>query len=371
MLYKGRCSMKKTNISYFFVLWSSLCSVMYLSKIVVSPVYFIGSALVVIYMLFIFSGRKVQDFRVVKAPLFFLVCVLGIFTYYSNPAAVINIALGLALFVIIVSEGRRLSEDELNRILVTYVKFTITVVTVDSIWRILHPGLPVGSTYDISLYKDTDKWFYLYKYHSQMFLDSNTVALILIPLIMLQWQMKKNGVYWHPVLFLVSVINLISCLSRTAIISIVVAAFIVNIRKSTLTFLLPIIGIASIFLFQGVLSKDPSVITRLHVLDAVGEFISSANLTELMFGVGLGNSTTALGFTPHILFVEYFTGGGIVGFVCFLLFLMYFFFSLNEFASKILIITLLTSFSYYMYAGSPFLFVPIALSYLMGGNLSE
>jgi hypothetical protein len=349
----------------------SLSSVMYTSKLFLSPVYFLGLILCLYFFLIIISRKVIYGHVVVYLALIFWFYSLFFLSWTSHPAAYINLFLGLSFFIICLSEGDNLPLPLIKRIVYFYILFTVFLLFCDSLWRITHAGPPSDDIdIDSYVYEGSKKWFYIYKYNSLMFTDSNSTGLIIISTLMLQFQTLKYKLKFKNILLFLSILILLSTIARSAFIAIIFGVLILKVRRKYIIYLVPFLLTASFF-FILYFSEDGSLNNKVKVIDYIQEFITSSDITQILFGVGLGNSTELLHITPHILFVEYFFGGGVFGLLCFFLFIILLYFYLSDFSSKVLLVSMVAALSYYTYGGTPFLFVPIALSYLLESKESK
>jgi len=244
---------------------------------------------------------------------------------------------------------------------------TVVILTLDTIYRLLHPTAPTLNDLNI-INNSPNLWFYKYKFGTLLFADSNTVALVSLILFFyikslenLKIVNKKYFKSCKKILFIV----LISTFSRAAIISFFIGLSYIYLKKinDKLIKILIIFFIIIFFVFTAVLFsnfvKDGSLESKFFILYQFINILPHLSVDQIIFGIGLGKAEDYLGIYTHIIYITYLLEIGIIGFLLFIFFIIYYFYKYNDI---ILIPFLIVSFSYFLYLGTPFLFIPLALS---------
>lgn len=251
------------------------------------------------------------------------------------------------------------TRNDLIKIISNMSWVALFLLSADSAYRLLNPSSGPEFNYIAS---NESLAFYLYKYNSLMFLDSNTTGLISIVMFFLQVNLVKLGYPRNSILLAGFAILIILSLSRTAIIASLFSLIVLNFMNPFRV----IIGGSIFFIcflmlfgdFVSSLTGINSVGSKLDILYAVREYMLHASLVDIFFGVGFEQSIDRLGVYTHLLYLNYFVSLGLFGLILICSFLIYFSF---RFGFCITLPVAIASFSYFLYLGAPFLFVPLAL----------
>jgi hypothetical protein len=107
---------------------------------------------------------------------------------------------------------------------------------------------------------------------------------------------------------------------------------------------------------------DDSLLSKFYILSLFCKYISSADVWNLMLGVGLDNSPAVFdGIYSHIHIVTAIVEFGFIGFSLIIGFLLFCLVTSRFKAGYVIVPNLILGLSYFLYLGSPFIFVPIAL----------
>jgi hypothetical protein len=204
--------------------------------------------------------------------------------------------------------------------------------------------------------------YYLYKYNSLMFNDSNTTGLLLLCWSGLIVFLASNGQPRYRLLFFIFLGLIILSLSRSAIAGMV---FMLLLRLSKIGKLNVFFGLVSIaVLFFLTLASDVfadgSGLTKIEIVQQVIRQISYMSLTELLFGYGVGQSEAVLGIFGHNIFVTYFIDLGILGLIGLSLAMMFYHRNYTQ-TWPYTAAFVFTSLSYFFYQGAPFVAAPLAI----------
>lgn len=277
----------------------------------------------------------------------------------------INLFISLYSYIYIRINVNKFSEEILLKIFNKMLWISIILLSIDSIYRIMNPSAPTAEAF-AALEASENLFFYLYKFNSLMFADSNTTALICLILIFTIFSIQKEikNVYYKNEKFILLLL-LFSCLSRAAILSLIVGLIFLllfnsNISKIVKTFFLFLLIIATVFVvvFNDSLITDESLKSKFQIIIMVYLKIQTLSFSELLFGIGFTQVESFLGIYSHLLILTYLIECGIIGLLIFLTFIGFYIFKYN---SIVLLPILVVSLSYFLYAGTPFLFIPLAI----------
>lgn len=77
-----------------------------------------------------------------------------------------------------------------------------------------------------------------------------------------------------------------------------------------------------IFIIEAVLTRfanDISFMSKFRIISYALDYISSASIGNILFGLGIGNAVDAIGIGAHNLLVTYFIESGLIGLMLFLI----------------------------------------------------
>ena len=354
--------MKLVNISLdTFILKVLVISItLYAVKIFsLSPIYVIISFLMLLALISLIlksSGHLGVDSLIILILLFYLVYrSIGQF----SSGEFINLSLACASYLYIRFRKQIISKNDLLKLIKNMSWVALILLGADSIYRLTNPAFGPDFNYIAS---KENLAFYLYKYNSLMFLDSNTTGLIAMVMFFLEVNLLKLGYPRNKFLLVGFAILIVLSLSRTAIIASLFSIVALNLKK-------PILLIISGFIFYvffqvlfgdftASISGNNSLITKASLLDALSVYLTNASFTDIIFGVGFENSLDRIGDYTHLLYLSYFVSLGLLGLILICSFLIYFSY---KFGFHVTLPVAVASFSYFLYLGAPFLFVPLAL----------
>ncbi|APX07491.1 hypothetical protein BWP24_15500 [Vibrio campbellii] len=352
---------------FLFVFFSSF----YLAKLTqLSPVYIVSIAAFWLFFIQACSVRKISF------PLPSVICFL-LFSYsqiiqlinYNSLSTYINLSLGLLAFIAVVAVRRWYDYDFWINSAKLYIGGVVVFCGLDSIYRILNPTAPSEKALEI-LSNSSEISFYLYKFGTLAFADSNTTALICLTAMLLCYYLMKAHAIKVTSLFFVATVIMLSCLSRSAIISAILTFLFFGLAYKWRIFLVLFSPVFLVFAL-GFISfnfSDGSLDSKFYILSKFDEYLTSASILSIIFGVGFDGSSAALdNIYAHILYVTLIVESGIVGFFLYFSFLISLLVYTNWKAGLIILPLAIASLSYFFYLGAPFFFVSLALLY----NLSS
>lgn len=358
-------NLKKLSVSKFIFLIYFLFSTAYLAKVTsFSPVYFIYILSIIISVFYFFKYPRF----VLKTDvcIVFLLAVYMLITQLSGfkTGEFINIFISLFSYISIRIMSKRLDLDFVLSVFLFVFKVNVIVLGLDSMYRILNPTAPTIEHENI-LKDSEDLYFYLYKFNTLMFADSNTTALIALIFLttLLVLKVKSIDFNFSYVWFFLMVVILISTLSRAAIFAFFLFLLFYYIRKFNLYITIAICFVSLFilsflfFLYGDFILADGSFKSKVKIIsDFFDLFFEKSNLV-ILFGMGFDKYNELLGYSTHLLFLNILASTGLVGFLIYLTFFLYY---SIRFSFVFFIPVLLVGLSYFLYVGSPFLFTPLA-----------
>lgn len=328
-----------------------------------SPIY-----IIYLIVLFIASGKLLSSKKISLTTDMLIVSILLLYillTQMENifSGEVINLSIALMAYLYIRAMKNQKTISFMLKTFLYMIWVSIVTLSFDSVYRITHPGLPDMKNVEYAANSET-LWIYIYKYNTIMFSDSNStglIALVLFFSILSVQRYYQHNSFKYAKLFL-SLLLLFS-ISRASWIAFILGIILEYVlRKKNFTKLIYInIGLVlmigvSFYFFQH-FESDGSLDSKFAILSKVYDSIESSNYSQLFFGSGFRASVENLGIYTHLLLLTYFYETGIIGLLIFLTFLTYFIYIYN---SIVLFPVMLVSLSFFLYVGTPFLFVPLA-----------
>lgn len=357
--------MLKFNLSNFIIFSLAASITFYAAKITpYSPIYIIYLLLLPISMLNIIKKNYISVSFDVFVIFFFLLYIISTQLQFILSGEFINLFISLFAYLYIRLTKKMQNELSLLYIFKMMIWISILLLSIDSIYRITHPAIPNMDDFDYI--SNSDKlWFYIYKYNTLLFADSNTVALIVLVLyftVMSIEYYKKVYSFKYEKLFLF--LLLLFSLSRSAYIAFIIGIAFVYIKNQSATKrLIYFLIIFFLFILIGIylstyLETDGSFQSKFSIMALAYNKFQMMSLSDILFGIGMGEAKSYLGIYPHLLFLTYFFESGLIGLAFFILFMFSYIYKYN---SIILFPMLISGFSFFVYLGTPFLFVPLAM----------
>lgn len=361
-----------SNYSLKLVSLLVLTSVFYISKVTsFSPVYYLQPIIATMLLAFIFKvnintkisskGQSEITLSLILILLVFFYFLLNVIALQGGASTLINLFVGLYSFVAITYLK---TKSDFNKV-INYIKTVITLVCliffIDSVYRVLNPKMPTAEA--MLAVEGTSNYFYVFKFNTIMFADSNTVAIACLCFFCLLTYLTNRFTIKTKLLRFIFFMIILSTLSRAAILGALVFYFYSHkdinlLLKSYAT----LFGFAFVALILALFAEDGSLLSKLHILMTFFEYYQRADVLALLFGAGLDNSITVLGgIYSHIHFITALVEGGVLGFLLLILFLWVAVYITRMQALYIIIPNIIVGFSYFFYLGAPFIFVSIAV----------
>lgn len=350
----------KNIIFYLF----SISITFYLAKITqLSPVYVIYLALFPLVLLTLFRINKVMFSKDVIILIIMLFYILITQLQHIFTGEFINLFISIYAYISIRFLKYKFDTKFYFILIKHMILVSIFTLSIDSVFRISNPMIP--NMDDFEYVSENDKlWFYIYKFNTLMFADSNTVALVVLTLFFtlsqIQTIYKINYVKEKSFLFLL----LLFTFSRSAYIAFTIGFFyekflkLKKIKKIFLFLVITLFIVIFISYSYSYFESDGSFNSKFKIISLVYEKFLSLSLFEILFGIGFGNSKEFLGIYTHLLFLTYFVESGLFGLLILIIFLTIYSFN---YGSIIILPLMIAGLSYFAYLGTPFIFVPLAI----------
>jgi len=343
-----------------------LSSTLYLAKITpYSPVYIISTVCIIFASIWTFKNTRFNlptDARLAGVWLLYI-----LITQIDNfSGEFINISIGLAGYIT-VRLMKINSIEKLANIYSNAFNFNVLILGTDSIYRISNPTAPTNEHLEV-ISQNEDLLIYLYKFNTLMFADSNTVALITLIFLFTLYVINKDIKVKISInsLWVWAMIGILfSTLSRAAIFSAIVAYFIctlglkVSKRIQLMAILFLLWALFAIISLSEIKISDGSFNSKIDILSIFFDrFFKDYDVNSIIFGVGFNEYEKILGMSTHILIISILSSTGILGLMISFIFFTYY---SIKYSFNILLPVAIASLSYFLYIGTPFLFIPIAL----------
>lgn len=339
-----------------------------------SPIYFLVVFSSVLFISLKFKNNSVFADRTVILSLscaFYYLMSQLLLT--PNVGSLVNITISFSYYALTLIVIRKLILTDLKKVLNVFNYVSFLLLSVELVWRLTHPVFIISETGELPS-NTIEVILYAYKKSSIMFGDSNFVGIYALCMAFLNYYLLKKG-FWgkrYPI-FLFSFF-ILGSLSRSAIISALFSFLILpvllnstNKTRKYVTYLLMVAFIpVTYFLIQG----DSSFQSKFRIILRTVDFLSTAHLPTLLFGIGFGNTVDYFGVGAHNLFITYILESGIIGLFLFLLFQFYLIFKTKK---ESLYLTLPLFISGYSLVGHaiPFYYAGLAIIYYLSKHNIE
>lgn len=358
--------MEKSNYYFysFFILAISISA--YAVKLTeVSPVYLIYICIIPFSFLVLFSSNSIGNISLdVILSFTLLIFVILFHSQNLNNGTSVNLIVSLMGYIYLRLARFKINLKQYAKIINAMVLFNLLLVGLDTVYRVMNPTHPSAEKMD-EYSGSSDKWFYLYKFNSLMFSDSNDTALVLIVLLFIVLLLPRNYFYLskNKIYFILSFLILLT-FSRAAYLVTVLGYLnykmtsLSRVNKLILRSLLVISVISAISFIYSFLSSDDSFAVRLDIITSIWDWQSKSDFAKFLIGVGPGQGEETLGIYTHIFYLTYILELGLLGLI---LILTFFYLYMYRYGNVVLFPILTIGLSFFLYLGTPFLFIPLAL----------
>ncbi|MFS1510725.1 MULTISPECIES: hypothetical protein [unclassified Vibrio] len=288
--------------------------------------------------------------------------------YKSEMAPLINLFLSLQMIGIVFAIEGRLDKQFILKISLMYCWLCIILLGADSVYRILNPISPSLET--LAAFESRGTTFYIYKFNTLMFGSSNTTALaalgaFFLLLFISDTNEKKQ---YLPLILLLVIIYF--TFSRAAILAVLVGLLLLyDLKLSKLIVSLLLFFGWNILFYIKNYSDDLSLLTKVQILERIYDFYSNqATLEHIFTGVGLNESPKYIQINAHNVFMTYIFELGLIGLIALLFWIGNLMYKSKQWCAYVIIPILFSGLSYFIYAGSPFIFAPMVLVCLLANK---
>lgn len=353
------------NINKFILYICTISITFYTAKLTsYSPIYLIYMFMFPFMIMCVLKKRYIAYSADVVVVFFLLIYILSTQFNYILTGPFINLFIALIGYIYIRIIKNKLEEKTLIKIIENMTRISIILLILDSVYRLMNPGVPNPEQFEY-ISNSERIWFYMYKFNTLMFADSNTTALIALILLfstlsLEQYINTKSYKYEKFFLFLI----IVFAISRSAYIGLFIGLlffYYKNLKlvyKMIYVFFTIVIVVYISLLLSFYLENDGSFNSKFHIISLVLSKINFFSLSDFLFGIGMDQSSSFLGISTHILLLTYFIETGLIGLLIFSIFISIYLYKYN---GIILTPILISSLSYFLYLGTPFLFIPLAL----------
>lgn len=353
---------------------SLIGSVSYASRVGISPVYIIQATCCFLFFIILLLDRTFKFSRSSILMAIYLIWIIAFYSWRGYTPSVINLLISLTTFIIILESGRRIEARYIARALAVFLCFCTFLFSLEAYLRLSNPGVPEGSSVDIGVYQG-EKIFYLYKFNSFMFNDSNATAcaLLCIIFVVYAYGMLNNRTQRFFLIFFN--ILLLLTFSRAAILSGIIGQILISYRIKYFAYALGAAILMSTplwvnFLLEA-LAFDGSASTKMREFNVLREHLTKSAALDILFGVGPNAHLEDTGTMLHIAPVSYLVGFGLAGSLVLCALILFLYRESGTLGRAYLITVIVNSMSYLTYTGTPFLVVPIAVLLLVERNKKE
>jgi hypothetical protein len=288
--------------------WTIVFSGFFINILPLSPVYII---FLISFSALIASLYKNKDFyynsmMLISFVFIIYIVITQVFIERNQNNSVINVMFSLSLFIVSILALRNLTNAKIINIGRKFVRFSIYLLILESLYRISHPH-----TAEIS--------FYVYKFNSIMYQDSNFVGVFIICLFFFSYYLKR---YFSVNLKYEMILLVILCFltfSRASILTLLLFGFTIIlynnwhiIPRKKYIFSFTLVSVMLLILY---LSGDASLLSKFYIIDVTFVFLRETSLYNILFGVGFGNTSEYLGYGAHNFLVTYLMEAGVLGLI--------------------------------------------------------
>ena len=314
---------KLIDISNFFLV---VFSGFYLTSIFISPIYF---TFLLGLVFCIISVNK--SYSIKKYDLLFLLSliVLIVIQSFKNfvPSALVGLILSYLTYILVsinLQNQKDWSREKAFKLIRKFIGFSTILITVETIIRILYPGEPDT----IIANNRFELIFYIFKFNSIMFEDSNSTGIFLLLLIgTIQYIRDHESKRYDQILLFYLILILLLTFSRSAIIVGLTLILVFPYRKLIYRFrwfILLFFTATSVTIYGMIKNiQDDSLATKFNLFEETINLIGSLGLGDLLSGVGYGNGASVLSRGTHNYFITHLIEGGILGLTIFLVHWIY------------------------------------------------
>ena len=266
----------------------------------------------------------------------------------------IGIVQSLFFYLIAADLHKITSKSKITKISLSFITISIILITVDTFFRVR--GLSINKL--LTSFFFLDNGFYDAKFGSFLFSDSNAIAFYSAGLIFLvdyiEDLLKKNFLILKTASFMLFFL----CLSRAAIIAVIITKIINKRTKNTFWVLFMLAVTISTFAF--LVKDDSSLGTKFTIIEGLLKYIRETNFFVQLIGLGYYNGVDVFGIWLHNIFIIFYVEGGAFSLFLYFFALLKIYKETNKKGFQFFCFLIIASFSYAPYILS-YYFVPLGL----------
>ncbi|WP_139827967.1 O-antigen ligase family protein [Marivirga sericea] len=309
---------------------------------------------------------RIEYHNILFIPILFIIYLLTTQPFFfPSLHRVFGLLCSFLYIVPVVYFGSKLKTQELEKVINFFIIFSFIILVSEGISRLIDPEMKYAQ------FKGVDsRWIYMYKFDGIMYTDSNATGLHIICLFffILYWAREREKKFlfirWGLIILLIFTFSRAAWLG--AIIGLIyIYGFKGKYFKRFIIFM-STSGIIVAFLGIGYskISGDISFLSKLYILETTYDYLKSADIMNLIFGVGFFKSEEVLGIYGHNIFIVFLLESGIIGLTFILMLFSSFVYYTRKKALWVLIPYLVTSFSA-ITTFVPYLYGTVGLIYLI------
>ncbi|MFR3568336.1 MAG: hypothetical protein ACLTUR_10060 [Paraclostridium sordellii] len=269
----------------------------------------------ILTLILILKEKKIIVNNIVRYTFLFIIYLILTQIYIGGSlnvlTSVIYSLIYLPLTLIIFMQ---LSTEEILNISQKFIKLSTMVLIIECICRIA-PNINQLGVAIKTLFTGTE--FYVFKYNSIMYNDSNFVAIFVVILSIFSFYLSKKykfnkNRFIQFILFIICILTF----SRAAILTLVcfyLADYLLDKNHIWILIIFIPIIIASCIYTINEISLDGSFQMKIDtILDGINQF-KQLDVANILFGVGFNNAINLLGRSAHNFILTYLIETGIVG----------------------------------------------------------
>ena len=329
-----------------------------------------------IFISLVYFSSFIYTVKVILSPVYFLVSALLFFSFSSHKVKVSYVC--LLIFIMIFLIGRGLTYPYLvntflgGLCLIFFVSSKVDMfvsVKVIKLFNIALVGLFILEAYlrySILASGGVEKYFEL-KYNSFMFADSNTTGFAIFSVLAVELYLVKERLRNTKIILIVLYCLLLLTLSKT-IIFFSTLMFFYHLEPKYIKYFISLVIIALIQNIKYIeyVFTDASVNVRSEMFLHFFNYLDRASVVQVLFGAGWQDFRYRLyADEPHSVIISIVGVGGITSLLIALCFFIYIYISSERFCKFYLSTLVFASFVYLPYYGLIFIYVTYAVLHLL------
>ena len=289
-----------------------------------SPVYFSFVFAILFSLYYIpFENKNINlsniDLFIIAYCIFLIVQQLLLSVKFTDSLVFI---MSLSYFFILKIYLNKVYLIDILKIYKKYILFTVLLFSVEAMFRYIFPDVGMFENVSADIIQEKQIGFYIYKTNSFMFLDSNFVALAILPvlccLMEISRKLKINNNWYIYILIML----LLLTISRGAILGFIIGYIFLYNKNFYIktTFIIA----ASMSIIHYVLD-DGSGQSKIHLYNKFIGYLESSSLFDLVVGHGFGSAIKFLNMGAHSSIITLTIETGLIGLFFYMLLNFYIF----------------------------------------------